>query len=61
MSTLNTGGHETAFDSQSATKLVLVRKLAASIVREYGVADTADKAAIDAIVGEITVILALIP
>lgn len=56
MSTFNTGGHEVAFASQSATKLVLVRKLAASIVREYEVADAADKSAINAIVDELVVL-----
>jgi hypothetical protein len=56
MSTLNTSGQEQNFASQSTTKLVLVRRLAAAIAREYEVSDAADKTAINAIVDELVIL-----
>ena len=54
--TITTQGKELLFATQTTSKLQYVRKLAAAVKREYDIADTADKAAINSIVDELVVL-----
>ncbi len=59
MSTSIINNDKTAlFGAQSETKLIKVRSLAASIKREHDISDAADKTAIEAIVAELTALVA---